>query len=95
MPVVIALVVLVTSVSLKGWSGVRLMVLYRPESYMTERHARHLFLLGKITPLTACSAIVALAYCSHLWWLVVPAWVFLGVIATGVILRIRQAGPIA
>lgn len=93
--VVVALVTLIISVFLKGWSGVRLMRLHRPGDYMTSHRERRLFLLGKITPPAACAAIVVLAYCSRLWWLAVPAWLFFGVIALGVIFRIKQAGPIA
>jgi hypothetical protein len=92
---VFAVVTLIVSVSLKGWAGVSLMRLHRPENYMTSPAARRLFLLGKITPLTACAAMVALAYCSRLWWLVVPAWLFFGVIVIGIIIRVRQARSIA
>jgi len=82
---------LLLSVTLKAWSTFALWNRYRHVEYWTDRKARGLFLLGKVTPLTACGAIVALAYVSGRWWLVLPAWSFFVVVAYGVVTRINAA----
>jgi hypothetical protein len=86
-----ALLVLLASVPLKGWSAFRLWNDYQPSEYWTDRRARSLFLIGKVAPLTTCLAIVTLAYTTRLWWLEVPAWLFFAVALYGVVTRIRRA----
>jgi hypothetical protein len=79
-----ALVVLIAAVSIKFWSTVRLTSRYRAEQYMAAAEARRLFLLGKITPVLACVAIVALSFFTRLWWVELPACLMLVVITIGV-----------
>lgn len=87
---VLAIAVLLASVYIKGWAAFRLMNRYPSNEYRTSEDYRRLFWIGKITPLAACAAIVALAYCTGLWWVIAPAWLFLGIILWGVIWRIRR-----
>jgi hypothetical protein len=86
-----ALVILVLSVTLKWWSTFQLWHRYQPSDYWDDQRARRLFLLGKISPLTACGAVVALAYATSLWWFIVPAWLFFVILAYGVVWRINLA----
>jgi hypothetical protein len=89
--VLLAIVVLLASNSLKWWSTFRLWNQYEPHQYWTDRAARRLFLIGKITPLITLLAIVALAYTTRFWWLEVPAWGILVLIAYGAVVRIARA----
>jgi hypothetical protein len=86
-----ALTILLISVTVKASSTFQLWERYQPHQYWADPRARRLFLAGKAAPLTACGAIVALAYSIGLWWLIIPAWLFFAVAAYGVILRISQA----
>jgi hypothetical protein len=79
-----AVAVLVAAVSIKFWSTVRLTSRYRPEEYMASAEARRLFLLGKITPVIACVAIVTLSFCTRLWWVELPACILLAIVSVGV-----------
>ena len=89
--VTLAIAILFVSTALKAWSTFQLWDYYKPQEYWVDRKARRLFLIGKITPLTACLAIITLAYATRLWWLEAPAWLFFAVAAYGVVTRINRA----
>ncbi len=63
---------------------------YRVEDYLAIPEARRLYWAGKLTPVVACAAIVVLSYCTHLWWLELPAWLFLAIIVGGVTWRVSS-----
>jgi hypothetical protein len=86
-----AIAVLYLSIALKAWSTFALWDRYKPHEYWADKKARRLFLIGRITPLTALLAIVALAYTTHIWWLELPAWLFVALLTYGVVTRINQA----
>ena len=88
---VVAIGALFASVALKAWSTFLLWDRYKPQEYWSDGRARRLFLVGKATPLTACLAIVVLAYLIGVWWLEVPAWAFFAFVSYGVVTRIRCA----
>jgi hypothetical protein len=81
---VVTLAILIASVSIKFWSTVRLTSRYRVEDYLATEEARRLFLMGKITPVVACLAIVTLSFLTRLWWVELPACLLTGIITVGV-----------
>ncbi len=82
--IVVAVATLIAAVSVKFWSTVTLTSRYRAEDYLRTKEARRLFLLGKITPVVACLAIVMLSFLTRLWWIELPACLLLVVIVIGV-----------
>ena len=62
---------------------------YAPSDYARHIDARRLFWIGKVTPVTACGALVVLAYCTRILWTMICAAIFFAIIAYGVATRVR------
>lgn len=93
----IAGLVLVLAVALKAWASFHLMTHYRIDDYLATAKARRFYWTAMVAPIVACLAIVALAATTRLWWLVVPAVIFLSLISarTTWAVRLRLSGAYA
>jgi len=62
-----------TAAALKLWAGVTLMTSYRVEEYLATPRARRLYWTVMLAPLVIGCSIVAMSFCSDIWWIELPA----------------------